>query len=135
MGAWGSQTFENDTALDWAAAFVETNEIEMIQETLESALDEEDGPVDVDVACEALAACEVLAHLKGNAGGAESSTPELEEWISGYKKKVPDSLYKLADKALARVLDEESELRLLWEDTEDPAWMQDVTGLRQRLLK
>ena len=119
MGAWGSQTFENDTAIDWLADFVEVGELEMIQETLETAIEGDDEPVDVDVACEALAACEVLAHLNA--------------WIKGFRKKAPASLYKLAGKAVERVMDEESELRLLWEDAGDEAWLNDVKDLHARL--
>lgn len=133
MGAWGSQTFENDTALDWVADFVEIGELEMIQETLETAIEGDDEPVDVDVACEALAACEVLAHLNGKPGGEHSTTPELDAWIKGFRKKAPAALYKLAGKAIERVLDEESELRLLWEDAGDNGWIKDVKDLQARL--
>jgi hypothetical protein len=133
MGAWGSQTFENDTAIDWLADFVEVGELEMIQETLETAIEGDDEPVDVDVACEALAACEVLAHLNGKHGGEHSTTPELDAWIKGFRKKAPASLYKLAGKAVERVLDEESELRLLWEDAGDEGWLNGVKDLQARL--
>lgn len=133
MGAWGPQTFENDTAIDWLADFLEVGELEMIEETLETAVEDDDEPVDVDVACEAIAACEVLALLRGRRGGVHATTPELEAWIKGFHKKAPAALYTLAGKAIERVLDADSELRLLWDDAGDDAWIKDVRDLQARL--
>ena len=39
MGAWGTGTFDNDTACDWAYGLDEVNDLSLVKRTLESVLD------------------------------------------------------------------------------------------------
>ena len=62
MGAWGSGSFENDAALDWAAGVQSIDDVRGPFERLKA---EDSGYVDVDLACEVVAAAETVAMLMG----------------------------------------------------------------------
>ncbi len=115
MGAWSEETFGNDTACDWAGDFLETPGLEIVSRTLDEVLNENDY-LDSDVACEALAACEVIARLKGNWGLRDAYSEELDEWIEKNSQTIPPELITKADKAIARIVDKDSELMELWDE-------------------
>ena len=64
MGTWGFDTFDNDTAGDWAFGLEDAADLSYVGDTFERVLASEDEYLDVDDACEGLAACEVVARLK-----------------------------------------------------------------------
>src|SRR5512139_44529 len=89
MGAWGERVFENDMALDWACRLEEADDLSVIEEAIDAALapfDEEDF-LDSDVGCEALAACEAIARLKGNVGARTSGTEMVDKWVAAHPLK------------------------------------------------
>ena len=67
MGAWGSGSFENDTALDWAAEVESIEDVRRPFQELKAATGggERGEPVDADLACELVAAAETVAMLMG----------------------------------------------------------------------
>lgn len=73
MGAWDVDTFDNDTACDWAYDLADASDLSLVQQTLEAVLQTGDEYLEMDPACEALAACEVIARLKGT--GANATPP------------------------------------------------------------
>lgn len=134
MGAWGTDTFENDAACDWASDFAEDGRLGMVEDALDLALDEPDDLTDASVCCEALAACEVLARLKGNFGQQDAYTEDLDAWIKANPQTPPPALVAKGLKAIDRVTNPEaSELRALWDETGPDEWLAKVNALRARL--
>ncbi len=131
MGAWDYGNFENDDLLDWLDDFVETEDpIGFITYALQ-ALDEPTGYLDVDLCLEALAACEVIAALKG------APSPELPEsvqdWVQAHQFEEVQHLRASALRAIGQVTTE-SELKNLWEDSDDySSWLAVQTDLQARL--
>lgn len=75
MGTWGVLAFDNDDANDWAAGFDEdTRDLSLVENALAAVESEGSGYLEQGIACEALAACEVLARLQVKGGLA---TPVL----------------------------------------------------------
>jgi len=130
MGAWGPNAFDNDAACDWAYELDADSGLELVKETLESVTRADNEYLDADRGSEALAACEVLARLQGNAGSAES-TEAVEAWVRSQSKKPGPELIALAERAIEQMLGENSELRDLWEGSEE--WPAAVADLKRRL--
>lgn len=97
MGAWGTGIFENDDVLDWKADLLDSDGIDLIEETIEEVLEEE--YIESDLASNALGAIEILAALQGNPGkeilNNQSSTEDLYDWIDKHKGKGKNSFQKL----------------------------------------
>jgi uncharacterized protein DUF4259 len=134
MGAWGELAFDNDTANDWAYGLEETDNLSLV----ESAFDELEGiggdHLDQDFACNALAACEVLARLQGNPGYKNAYTEKVDQWVATHKIRPTPELLNRASAAIDRILGDNSELRDLWDETEDrDKWRAALTDLRLRL--
>lgn len=133
MGAWSEETFGNDTACDWAGAFLENPSIDALNQTLNAVLDEGDY-LDSDIACEALAACEVIARLKGNWGLRDAYSEELDKWVEQNPRDVPSELVAKAEKAIAKIMDKNSELLELWdEDGRNDGWHTKIEDLTKRV--
>ncbi len=131
MGAWGVDTFENDMALDWVLGLEETSDLELVRATLQGVVETGDY-LDADPACEALAACEVIAALKGRWGAHDET---VDQWVEAHPGPPPDALVTLAVAAIDRVLAEPSELLDLWKETADfDAWKASVASLRTRVF-
>ena len=81
MGVWGTGTFENDTACDWAGDLESATDVSPVVETLARVIEGGDDYLDADAGCEALAACEVVARLKGNWGVRDAYTETLDAWV------------------------------------------------------
>ena len=64
MGAWGHGSFENDTALDWLADFEGEGADTVLVAIADIANADAEEDIDVDRACVALAATEIIAALK-----------------------------------------------------------------------
>ena len=133
MGAWGTNTFDNDTAGDWAFELEETDDLQLVASTLQRALKAE-GELSGRDACEALAACEVVARLKGNWGPCDAYTEDVDDWVKAHSGLSPDALVDPALRVIDRVLGPDSELRGLWDDTsENDAWHDAMEDLRSRV--
>jgi Lon protease-like protein len=132
MGAWGSGSFENDSALDWVAELVEMSDAALLVEAL-TAVAHAEGYIEADEASAAVAAAEVTAALLGRA--APALPAEAAAWVSTAPIAADAALITLALAALDRV-GADSELQELW-DAEDgaPEWHAALAELRARLSR
>lgn len=133
MGTWGYDTFDNDTAGDWTFGLEDASDLAYVRETLERVLAAGDDYLDVDDACEGLAACEVVARLKGNWGARNPYTEIVDAWVEGHDIDPPAELVDQALAVIERVTAADSELRELWEEDDASEWLAAVARLRARV--
>lgn len=133
MGAWGTGTFENDTALDWTYSLDQANDTNCIWQATEAVFL---APyIDSQVATEAIAAIEVATALKGQ---PNSHLPEdVEIWLNqNANLSLPDNYYLRATDALQLILGDHSELKELWEESDSyKEWLTSINNLLSRLSK
>src|SRR5215470_14388059 len=103
MGAWGRRTFDNDNALEWAADFAEQGDLSFVKQTLERAITAGD-KLDTTCACHALAACEVVARLKGNWGPQNALSANVDNWVLAHPGQPSAVLVAQALAAIDRIL-------------------------------
>ena len=137
MGAWGSGSFENDTAMDWAAEVRSIDDVRKPFERLKRDTDahgvDPELVVEADFACELLAAAECVATMMGRRG--RDFPGDLADRLAGAGE--PDSLlFHQARNAVLHVL-RHSELAELWEeaagDGDANEWLAEMTRLIDRL--
>jgi Domain of unknown function (DUF4259) len=135
LGAWGTRVFDNDTANDWAGDLQGVSDLSLVFSALAELESAADAYLDGDVACIALAACEVLARLLGPTDYRDAYTEKFDAWVTAHPQAVSDALAQRAEAAIARVLRAPSELLLLWGEggAVNPSWLAGVEDLRQRL--
>lgn len=131
MGAWDYDTFDNDDACDWTAELEGATDLSPVQEALDAAL--EDDYIEADVGSAALAACEVIARLKGNWGKRDSYTEDVDKWVEANPQTPPQELVDTALKVIDLVRSESSELVEIWEDADASDWLKAVENLRGRV--
>jgi len=129
MSAWGMGVFDNDPALDWAGDLPSLADVGAVANALDAVAQGTAG-ADTDRSCIALAAAEVVAALGGHP--SPDLPAELESWT--FDAGTPDEeLVRKARVAVDAVL-ASSELRALWEETEEyEAWRSVLLELKQRL--
>lgn len=126
MGAWNPGNFSNDIALDYVSRIASMDDLKRPIDSIVSGLLDY---IDADLACEALAAADLLA---GMLGRPATDLPEkTHDLLSTFSEPSPDML-TLARTAAARIL-EDSELAELWNEEESQAWNDVVGDLIQRL--
>ena len=128
MGAWGSGSFENDTALDFAGG------VESVAD-LENAFDL-DGveEIDADMACEMVAAAECVAAMRGHP--LKDMPDDLAERVAAFGKPSM-ALFDQARDRVSAVMGG-SELTELWAEAEPDvkaAFNAAMTDLMERLGK
>lgn len=134
MGAWGAGTFENDTACDWVYKLEECDDLSVITEALATVLECDEDYLDADVASCALAACEVIARLRGQPGVRDAYTEAADQWVAAHQSLRTDAVVKTALQAIDRIVDEDSELLDLWKESDSVGeWKVAVDELRSRL--
>jgi hypothetical protein len=130
MGATGAKNFENDDAADWAYDLAESNGTSLLAEAF--GVVEKMDFADAPDCCIALAAAEVVAAAKGK---PSSDLPdEIRTWLEDQEN--PDGFKKLDKRAakVAKKVQAKSELRDLWEESDDwHNWQMAVEGLLKRL--
>jgi len=128
MGAWGTGSFENDTALDWAAEISSAEDIANFYQ----ALPPYDGvtQLDADISSCIVAAAETVATMMGRI--SPDVPDDLRERLSGTEPS--DDLIGTARNTLSAMLSG-SELVELWAEDADGAeeWNKAITGLIDRL--
>jgi hypothetical protein len=135
MGAWGVLAFDDDDANDWAYGLEKTDDLSLIESTL-NTVEHADDYLEAPDASNALAACEVLARLNGNPGYKNSYTEKVDQWVASHPLKSSAQLRQRAEAAIDRILGGNSELKDLWSDSdENDEWLKSVEDLRQRLQK
>jgi hypothetical protein len=132
MGAWGHRAFDNDEANDWAYGLDDTSDLSLVESAFDDLEGVGDDYLDQDVACHALAACEVLARCMGNAGYRDAYTEKVDTWVAAHSLKPSPALLKRASLAIRRILSDNSELCELWEESGEP-WRESVEDLAARL--
>lgn len=138
MGTWAVGPFGNDFAQDWAQDLQESKDLYFIEDTLNNVLQAETTEyLEAPYGAEALAAVETWSRLQGKGGAKDEDSASVDEWVAEVQAKLSKPRADIADKAqrvLALVLSEASELRELWEDSEHfEDWRASVTELQQRL--
>ncbi|MFC7551026.1 DUF4259 domain-containing protein [Plantactinospora sp. GCM10030261] len=117
MGTWDSGPFDNDTAADWCGDLDDADAAQrpaMVREALSRAAGE-DGYLDADIACEAIAAAALVAAQRP--GGQRITSPYAPEFLcDGGRLDLPDELAVLAVRALDRIMAADSEWCELWQD-------------------
>ncbi len=134
MGAWGADTFDNDTACDWSYGLNEVDDLSLVRETLARVLAVGEEYLDSDDACEGLAACEVVARLKGNWGVRNPYTETIDKWVETHGITPPGDFVRSAVAVIDRVLTAPSELLELWEEGDPTEWRNAVENLRSRVV-
>ena len=132
MGAWATDSFSNDDALDWLQDFADAPTIEMLRDTLEhvTTLDSDDY-LEAPDCSEAIAAAEIVAALNGKP--AANVPDDLRTWLQSDHGLSAAELLPVALAAIRRVA-ENSELRELWEESDSyDKWTVEVNNLTRRL--
>jgi len=134
MGAWGTGIFDNDTACDWAYTLEESDDLSVVEQTLEKVISAGFEYLEAPEAEEALAAAEVIARLQGNYGDRNAYTEIIDKWVLGRALRVSPELVRKTLLAIERVLTEPSELVELWKESEDfDAWKASISNLSSRI--
>jgi hypothetical protein len=129
MGAWGTGIFESDGALDFVGMVIQTDDLAAIESALNEVLAEDDY-LDAYVSETALVSGEVIAALRGHPGELPD---DLREWISKVGSASVEMAH-LAQQAIHRIMTANSELRELWEESDEfDLWQQGIDDLLQRL--
>jgi uncharacterized protein DUF4259 len=131
-GAWGSGSFENDDALDWAKEFEEKPTMAFVVASLKRVTG--DGYIEAPEASAAIAAAEVVAAA---AGKPSPTLPTgVAAWAAKQSRSDATAQLPLARQAVARVArGERSELRDLWQESNAGAWQAAISDLENRLGK
>lgn len=133
MGARDVDTFDNDTACDWAYDLEGTADLSYVRDAIGAVLEVGNEYLDSDEACMALAACEVLARLKGHWGKRDSYTETVDKWVQAHPQTPPADLIDAAVSAIDRIRTQPSELLELWEEGAAADWHASVDDLRKRV--
>lgn len=134
MGTWSHEPFGNATANDWAYDLEETKDLALITRVFDGVLELGDEYLEADQACEAVAAAEVLAKILGRGTQTDTYTEKVDEWLQTISEQPSADLLNKAKQVLRRVLAEDSELKELWEESDDAeAWRDNIQTLIARL--
>lgn len=131
MAAWGTKTFEEDTALAWISELIDSNDP---REFLVDSLSTDPGYIEADQGSGILAACETLiAVLDEPRAGVPG---ELVDWVGYNESEDLSDLPEVAVIALDKVLADESELREIWSESEEyEEWYANVEQMREVLAQ
>lgn len=129
MAAWGTKTFEEDTANDWIQELIDSEDA---RELLSESLSVDPGYIEADQAAIVLAASETLIALLDE---PRIGVPgELVDWVGDNECDDVSELPEEALPALDKVLGKESELRDIWADSEDfDEWLENVESMREAI--
>ena len=133
MGAWGVGSFENDHACDFLADATESGDLSLIREALDNVLTSTEY-VEARDANAAIVAAEIVAAGLGRPTLAAQRKDAISGWLSRIRPTIDAGLLAQTKDALSRILDQNSELRELWEETDDFSdWQDSVKELGQQL--
>lgn len=131
MGTWSHEPFGNDTASDWAYGLVEQKDFSLVAQAIQEVLDNGSDYLDAGLAVEAVAAAEVLAKALGRGTQADAYTEEVDAWLKSVAEKPSSELLSKARDALNRIMGPDSELRELWEESDDfESWESSIKALQ-----
>lgn len=131
MGAWDIGSFDNDTASDWVYDLERSSDTALIADALESVAAVGEGYLDAHECCEAIAAAEIIAALRGHP--LPDLADETADWVERHRHLDTSSLIAPALAALQRIRSD-SELKGLWDDVEETVrWLATLDDLTGRL--
>lgn len=129
MAAWGTKTFEEDTANDWIQELIDSEDP---REFLVESLSIDPGFIEADQAAAILAAGETLIALLDE---PRVGVPgELVDWVGDNECEDVSDLPETAVASIVKVLGNESELRDIWNESEEfEEWQENVDQMREVL--
>jgi hypothetical protein len=128
MGAWGTGSFDNDTALDFVGDVVEGGDWQAVMELALAPV--EPGELIGDEAT-VIAAAEIVAAARGHA--APDLPENLAAWLARETPIFSDDLVHRC-RVFVRTIANESELRDLWEEADGfGEWLTALEDLDARL--
>jgi len=134
MGAWGTDTFDNDTACDFASEVAEMRDLTKLEATIDRVIQAGDSYLEAPDGEEGLAAADIIARLKGNFGVRNAYTEPIDAWAAQCKLSPDTALVEKARRAVARIQTEPSELLELWSESEEAAaWKASLQALANRV--
>jgi hypothetical protein len=133
VGAWGVLAFDNDDANDWAYGLDDVSDLSLVESAFAEVESSGARNLEPGEACNALAACEVIARLRGRPGYANAYTEKVDRWVAAHRIEPPGGLVTRGEAVIARILGPESELREVWEEVGDEEWRAAVEDLRIRM--
>jgi len=105
-----------------------------VEETLRRAADQDPSDLDADAAVEAIAAAETIAKALGRGTRTDAYTERVDQWVAALTVRPDESLIATARQALERIVAPGSELRELWEESDEfEEWLGIVGRLRSAL--
>ena len=129
-GSWGSGSFENDDALDWANQCVNGSGAQPLIAVFDRVKSSQ--VVEAPDGASAIAASEVIAAALGKPGQGLPS--ELRAWLARQPKSEIVAQAAAAKRALKKVEDARtSELQQLWAEDKTSQWLSNVKALEARL--
>jgi hypothetical protein len=132
MGAWSHEPFGNDDANDWAYGLEDSDDLSLIEETLDKVLQTDDY-LEAPDASEAVGAVEVLAKLLGKGTQSDAYTEKIDEWVKSVSVTTSRALLAKAKLALDRIRGEDSELRELWDEGDASEWFRSLQALEDAI--
>lgn len=135
MGTWSCESFGNDSACDWAYDLEEgPRDFSFVEKTLSRAMAQDPADIDADTAVEAIAAAETLAKALGRGTRTDAYTERVDRWVAALTVRPDESLIATARHALSKIVAPGSELRELWEESDEfEEWQSAVRRLRSAL--
>jgi hypothetical protein len=135
MSSWTLDPFDPAPAREWVADLMQSTDCTPVEEALELVVDTAEGYLEKADGERALASMELVAAAMLRPCGALAENPALGAWVRANMEMPDIALVRLARRASARLLGEDSELREFWEDSDDfDAWLADIYDLRERLM-
>jgi hypothetical protein len=134
MGTWGIGSFENDDAADFMIDLLDSGDLSLVREVLDNVLTSTEY-VEAPDATLAIVAAEIVAAARGRPTPAATQEEGLADWLARIRPTIDADLAAQARDALTRILADNSELRELWEETDDlHDWQAVVAELRGHLV-
>ncbi|HXQ69701.1 MAG TPA: DUF4259 domain-containing protein [Pyrinomonadaceae bacterium] len=134
MGTWSHEPFGNDTAIDWAYELEHTQDFLLVEQAIQRVLDCGPEYLDADWAVEAIAAAEIIAKALGRGTQSDAYTEEVDAWLKSISAVPTSTLRSNARQAMSRILGSDSELKELWEQSEElESWESSVRLLQSAM--
>jgi hypothetical protein len=126
MGAWDVTAFGNDDAADWSDDLMDAESPAAFLETT-LAMAKRGGYLEVSDGCQLVAAAAVIAAACG--AKSDGLPGDVRDWLRG-KEAGLKRLAPAARTAIQRVRGEESELREVWQESDEFAeWSADLDAI------
>lgn len=129
-GVWGTGSFENDSAADWAYELDLTKPASYLLAVFNAI--PPNGYIDADACSVAIAAADVTASLKD--GKTENLPPSVATWVVISKREYKPFFATKALEAIGYCKNtERSEIAQLWSEGDPQQWLDQVLKIETRL--